>query len=148
MDVVTLTAFLSPFLPYLLKLGEKAAEKFTETAAEKFGEAAWGKANAIWSKLGPKVNAKEAAFEAATDVAINPEDEDARIALKRQLQKLLEQDAELAHVITQLLQADAPDGVSAAQNIQKVTGKGNIVINNAIGSQVIRNIQGNVTITK
>jgi hypothetical protein len=55
LEIVTLTAFISPFLPFLLKLGEKAAEKATDTAAEKFGEAAWCKAQAIWEKLSPKV---------------------------------------------------------------------------------------------
>jgi hypothetical protein len=39
-EIATLTAFISPFLPFLLKLGKKAAEKATETAAGKFGEAA------------------------------------------------------------------------------------------------------------
>jgi hypothetical protein len=47
MDIATLTAFLSPFLPFLLKLGGKAINKSTES-----GEAAWG-------NLEPQVEVKE-----------------------------------------------------------------------------------------
>ena len=54
MDIALLTKFLSPFLPFLMKLGEKASEK----AAEKFGEDAWNKAKAIWAKLQFEVEAK------------------------------------------------------------------------------------------
>jgi hypothetical protein len=44
MEIATLTAFLSPFLPTLLRLGGKAVDKATESAAGKFGEAAFAKA--------------------------------------------------------------------------------------------------------
>jgi hypothetical protein len=71
MEIVTLTAFITPFLPFLLKLGGKAAEKATETAAGKFGEAAWIKAQAVWEKLSPKVEGKEAAKEAAIAIPIH-----------------------------------------------------------------------------
>jgi hypothetical protein len=81
MDIATLTAFLSPFLPFLLKLGGKAIDKSTESAAGKFGEAAFGKAQAVWGKLGLSVETKEAAQEAAIDVAKNPEDGDLRVVL-------------------------------------------------------------------
>ncbi|MHC5861925.1 MAG: hypothetical protein ACYTXK_34010, partial [Nostoc sp.] len=60
MDVASLTLFLVPFLPFLLKLGNKAAEG----AAEKFGVDAWEKAKAIWAKLYPKVATKPAVQEA------------------------------------------------------------------------------------
>jgi hypothetical protein len=37
MDIATLTAFLSPFLPFLLKLGGKAIDKSTESATNFVG---------------------------------------------------------------------------------------------------------------
>ncbi len=53
MDVTTLAkdvaAFLAPFLPYLLKAGEKAAEE----AGKKLGGDAWDKAKSLWGKLRP-----------------------------------------------------------------------------------------------
>ncbi len=53
MEIATLTAFISPFLSFLLKLGEKAAEKSPEVAVGKFGEVAWSKAQGVWEKLSP-----------------------------------------------------------------------------------------------
>ena len=140
MEIATLTAFISPFLPFLLKLGAKGV---TETAAKKFGEATWIKAQAVWEKLSPKVEAKEAAKEAVTDVADRPEDKKLQIALEVQLQKLLEHDEGLVKAIAQILQEDAPDGT---QIVQTVTGNQNQVIGQVTGGKVIGNITGDVTI--
>jgi len=140
MNITVLTAFLSPFLPFLLKLGEKA----TEGAAEKFGEDAWNKAKAIWEKLRPKVEAKEAAKEAATDVANDPEDEDSQAALRRQLKKLLEQDKELENAIGQIMQEKAANGTPGAQVIQNVTGIKNQTLGQMYGGMNIGNIEGNL----
>ena len=49
--------FLAPFLPYLLKAGEKAAEE----VGRKLGAAAWEQARALWARLRPKVEARPAA---------------------------------------------------------------------------------------
>jgi hypothetical protein len=140
MEIVTLTAFLSPFLPSLLNLGGKAVEKATESASGKFGEAAFAKAQTIWAKLSPKVEAKEAAKEAAIDVANSPEDEDMQAALRVQLKKLLEQDEELMKAIEQILAADAPNGTSGTQIVQNVTGDRNQVIGQVNGGNVFGNI--------
>jgi hypothetical protein len=145
MEIVTLTAFLSPFLPTLLRLGGKAVDKATESAAGKFGEAAFAKAQAIWGKLSPKVEAKEAAKEAAIDVANSPDDEDSLAALRVQLKKLLEQDEELMKAIAQILAEDATDGTSGTQIVQNVTGNQNQVIGQVTGGKVIGSITGDVT---
>jgi hypothetical protein len=146
MEIATLTAFLSPFLPTLLKLGGKALEKATESASGKFGEAAFKKAEAVWAKLSPKVEAKEAAKEATIDVANSPEDEDSQAALRVQLKKLLEQDEDLMKAIEQILQEDAPDGTPGTQIVQNVTGNQNQVIGQMTGGKAIGNITGNVTL--
>jgi hypothetical protein len=140
MEIATLTAFLSPFLPTLLRLGGKAVDKATESAAGKFGDAAFAKAQAIWRKLSPKVEAKEAAKEAAIDVANNPSDR-AKLVFEVQLEKLLEQDDELMKSIAAILEEDAPDGTPGNTIVQNVRGNQNQVIGQATGS----NITGNVT---
>ncbi|MEJ5241594.1 MAG: hypothetical protein WHS87_10390 [Anaerolineales bacterium] len=56
-----LTTFLAPFLPYLLKMGEKAAEE----AGKRLGEAAWEQAKALWEKLRRKENVEQVAQTAA-----------------------------------------------------------------------------------
>ena len=142
MEPITLTAFLTPFLPFLLKLGDKAAE----TAAGKFGEDAWVKAKAVWEKLHPKVQAKEAAKEAITDLVDAPDDKDLQAALRVQLKKLLDSDAALAEAIDQILQADASDGTPGTQIVQRVTGNQNQVIGQVTGGKVFGNVTGNVKI--
>ncbi len=100
-----LVAFLSPFLPYLLKAGDKAVEKMGEQVGEKLapglGKRAWQTAQTVWGKLRPKVQAKPAAQEAAQDVAEHPDNADAQAALRRQLIKLLD-DAALAQDLAQM----------------------------------------------
>jgi len=117
-DVIILTKFLSPFLPYLLKLGDKAAEE----AAKKLGGDAWEKVKAIWAKLHPKVEAKPSAQEALIDVAAAPDDEDALAALRQQLKKLLKEDPALSSEIGRLLASDeqTESGRSIIQNISQV----------------------------
>jgi hypothetical protein len=145
MDIATVTTFLSPYLPTLLMLGGKAVGKATESARVKYGEAAFAKAKEVWEKLRPKVEAKEAAKEAAIDVANSPQDEDSQAALRVQLKKLLEQDEELMKAIAQILEADEPDGTPGIQIVQNVTGDRNQVIGPMTGSQAIGNITGDVT---
>jgi len=112
MDIQTLSqqlvAFLVPFLPYLLKVGEKAAEE----AGKKLGADAWEKAKALWGKLRHKVEAKPAAQEAVQDVAADPQDEDAQAALRLQLKKLL-RDKTLAAEIAQVLEDEVVQRVIA-----------------------------------
>jgi translation elongation factor EF-G len=112
-DVIALTQLLSPFLPYLVKLGDKAAEE----AAKKVGGDSWEKAKAIWSKLHPKVEAKPAAQEAVADVASTPENEDALGALRQQLKKLIAEDPTLESEIAQLLAQTKPSENAGNINI-------------------------------
>jgi len=153
MDITTLAKevalFLTPFLPYLLKVGEKAAEE----AGKKLGGDAWDRAKGLWGKLRPKVEAKPAAQEAVADAATEPKNEDAQAALRLQLRKLLADDDELARAIGQQWAAAQAAGVTiiasgeravAAQSISGSTivtgdhntvqsGKYNIKIDKASG---------------
>lgn len=97
MDVGLLTAFLAPFLPFLLKAGNTAAEE----AGSRLGKEAWSHAERLWRRLRPSVEAKPAAFEAAGDAAVLPDD-DHLTALKLQLQKLLAADGDLAADVERL----------------------------------------------
>ena len=112
MDIALLVKILAPCLPFLMTMGNKAAE----AASEKVGEDIWNKAKAIWAKLYPKVGAKPSAQEAAEDVAKAPEDEDLQASLRVQLKKILENDKPLAEEITKILQAES--GQPKGDNIQ------------------------------
>ena len=97
----SLTTALVPFLPYLLKAGEKAAEETGKAVADQSLE--W--ARSLWAKLRPKVEAKPAALEAAQDAAQTPNDEDARATLRQQFKKLLAEDQSLAEEVSRQLEA-------------------------------------------
>jgi hypothetical protein len=120
MDLTTLVAFLAPVLPFLLKGGEEAAK----AAGAKFGDAAWERAKTIWSKLHPKVVAKEAAREAVQDVAKAPDDEDARASLRQQLKKLFAEDTALASEIAQQLTEAKAAGVVVTVSGDRAVGIG------------------------
>jgi hypothetical protein len=122
MDAITiaanLTAFLAPVLPYLIKAGEKAAE----AVGERFGAGVWEKATEIWGRLRPKLDESAAAKEAVEEVAKNPDDEDARAALRLQLKKILAADSAVADELARLLKsAEAGVGMHA-----QVVGSGAI----------------------
>ena len=81
-------AFLLPFLPYLRKWDEKAAEE----AGKKLGEDAWKRAKTLWSKLCPMVEAHPPAQQAIATAAAAPQDAHAQAALRQQIEKLLKED--------------------------------------------------------
>lgn len=112
MDINLLVKTLAPCLPFLLNLGNKAAEG----TSQKIGEDVWKKVKAIWNKLQPKIKAKETASEAVIDLANNPEDDDFQAALRVQLKKILEADKQLAAEITKILEKSEPQPVG--DNIQ------------------------------
>ena len=140
MDISTLTTFLAPALPYLTKLGDKAAE----SAAEKLGEATWTKATSIWNKLHPKAEAKPATQEAIADLIQNPDDLDLQAVFRVQLKKILEQDDELCQAITQIMEGN--NLTPTTQINQTVTGNRNQIIGQSFGSTVVNVSGGSVTI--
>lgn len=124
-----LVAFLAPFLPYLLKAGETAAEE----AGKNLGTEAWNLAKAVWQKLQPKIAGKAAAQEAAEDVAKTPNDSDAQATFRQQLKKLLADDPALAAELTSLLGEIRQAGVNVI-----ASGKGSVAIGgNVSGSTII-----------
>ena len=107
MDIAALTAFLAPFLPTFL------AETVADAARTHGGEAL-EHAKRLWERLRGGVEEREAAAEAAADVAARPEDPRAVSALELQLEKLLERDPELAAEVGRLWEEAQRAGVVAA----------------------------------
>jgi hypothetical protein len=119
----SLTTVLGPLLPYLLNAGEKVAE---ETGKAVAGQS-WEWAKSIWTKLKPKVEAKEAALEAAQDVAQSPEDQDAQAAFRQQLKKLLTEDQSLAEEVSRWLDQGKAAGINVtASGDRSVAIGGNV----------------------
>jgi hypothetical protein len=128
MLVQNLTAFLAPFLPYLLKTSEKAIEE----VGKQLGTDAWRRAKVLWTKLRTTMETNPAAQEAAQDVANAPEDADAQAALRLQLRKLLARDEILAAEMTRLWEVTETAGVTII-----ATGKRSIAAQKIEGSTII-----------
>src|SRR5215210_4882699 len=109
-----LVILLAQALPSLLAAGEKAAGKAVEEVGKQAGAAVSAKVKEIWDRLRGKVEEKEAAQEAAEDLAQIPADEDRRAALRRQLVKLLTADPDLAALLEPLVEA-ARTEITASQ---------------------------------
>ena len=141
MDISLLVKFLTPCLPFLLNVGNKAVEG----ASQKLGEDVWRKATVVWSKLQPKVEGKAATLEAAKDVANDPEDEDLQTALRVQLKKILEGEPTLAAEIAQILSEKSTTGTGGDNIQQDASGTGNQVIGKMEGNaKAIGKVHGNV----
>ncbi|MEH1925052.1 hypothetical protein [Nostoc sp.] len=148
MDIVTLTTFLTPFLPYLLKAGEKATEEAGKKFGEGFGANAWEKAKTLWSKLQPKVETKPMAKGAAEELANSPNDADAKETLQKQLKKFLDEDKNLYAEIARLMQEDS-EAISQVVNTfnQTISGDDNVAQNiTGDGNKAIGKVEGDATI--
>ncbi|WP_017714974.1 hypothetical protein [Kamptonema formosum] len=132
-DVVSLTAFLTPFLPFLLKGGKTVAEEATKKLGEGLGASAWEKAKALWGKLWPKVEAKPMAKGAAEELANSPDDEDAKETLQKQLKKLLDEDKTLADEIARLMREDSETISKAVSTFSQTVSGSNSAAQNVTG---------------
>ncbi|HYV13370.1 MAG TPA: hypothetical protein VE980_20870 [Pyrinomonadaceae bacterium] len=124
----SLTTVLVPLLPYLLKAGEKAAE---ETGNAVAGQS-WEWVKSVWTRLKPKVEAKPAALEAAQDVALSPEDQDAQAALRIQLRKLLTEDQSLADEVSRWLEQGKAAGITVIASGERSVAIGGDAKDNTI----------------
>ena len=98
MDPIPLaTAVTALLAPYLIKVGEKAAEKIGAALPDQIGQ--------LWTAVSEKLKGKPAAQEAVKDLTATPTDEDTQAAFRKELKKLLAEDADFVAELSQLLQA-------------------------------------------
>jgi hypothetical protein len=96
---------VGPFLPYLVAAGRGVTE-----ALDEHGDEAQKLAASLWETLRPKVEARPAARDAVEYAAEQPKDDDAQVALRLQIRRLLSEDAELAAELGRILQAAQQSG--------------------------------------
>ena len=89
-----IAAFLLPFLPHLLKVGDKAAEE----VGKKIGGEGWERAKALWGKLRHKKNVEQV----AQTVAALPDNQALREALREEIARALQEDGALREEIARL----------------------------------------------
>jgi len=121
-----IAAFLMPLLPYLLKVGDKAAEE----VGKKIGGEGWERAKALWDKLRRKKNVEQV----AQTVAALPDNQALREALREEIARALQEDSALREEIARLWGEAEAAGVT-------VTAIGDRSV--AIGG----NVSGSVIIT-
>ncbi len=145
MDIIALTSFLAPCLPFLMK---KVGASALDGAAKKLGEDTWGKAKAIWGKLHPKVKSEAAAQIAAEKLATSPDSAAWKEALQEELAAILANDSELEAAIAEIFADIQP---SANQNVaqQNVDENQGVVIGQMSGGNVnnigvIDSVQGDI----
>ena len=122
MELAALTAFLAPFVPYLLKGGKALAEEAGDRLETKAGR----HAQALWERIWPKVEEKEAGREAADDLAKAPDDADAQKVFEVQLRKALDADPELQADVERLWRETVSADVVVASGDRAVAVKGNV----------------------
>jgi len=89
-----IAAFLLPFLPHLLKIGDKAAEE----VGKKIGGEGWDQAKALWDKL----RRKKAVEQVAQTVAALPDNQALREALREEIARALQEDDALREEVARL----------------------------------------------
>ena len=87
-------AFLLPLLPYLLKVGDKAAEE----VGKKIGGEGWERAKALWERL----RRKKAVEQVAQTAAALPDNQALREALREEIARALQEDSALREEIARL----------------------------------------------
>jgi hypothetical protein len=96
----TLTTFLAPAMPFLVKGGEDLVKQ----AGKKLGEGGLDLAKKLWQKLRPKTEENPVAQKATKEIAAAPDDDDARAMLRLQLRKILEADPSLAAELERMME--------------------------------------------
>lgn len=123
-----LVAFLAPFLPYLLKAGDTAAEE----AGKNLGTEAWNLAKAVWQKLQPKI-ADKAVQSTVENIAKAPNDPDAEVSFRFILKQLLADDSALAADLVRML----GEMRSAGMNVIASGNRSVAISGNISGSTII-----------
>jgi hypothetical protein len=131
----TITAFLAPHLPTLLK-------KIGEEVAKQVGTDAWRQAKAMWSMLFPKMGDK--AVAAAEDVASDPEDEAHRTVLVRRLNELLAQNPTLVQELSQIARGDVVQSIIARHG-SEIHGLEQRVIGSSMHQEAIAEDNSKIT---
>lgn len=139
MDILTLTALLSPCLPFLLKLGDATLT----SVGKKMGEDVWETAQKVWQKLHPKIAERPDVMVAVEAVAASPDDEDCQEFLQKKLAKLFKENPDLEQAIAEIM-ADSPAVTASVQINQTVGNNEGQVIGQMTGGNAIGRIDGNV----
>ncbi len=101
---------LIPFLPYLLRIGDAAADE----VGRRMGAAAWERARALWERLYPRRSVEPV----AQAVLASPDNLALREALRGEIARALAEDPALQKEILRLMQSEVTQQVLAKRGSQ------------------------------
>jgi len=119
-----MASFLMPLLPYLLKIGDKAAEE----VGKKIGGEAWDKAKALWDKLRRKKSVEQVAQTAAA----LPDNQALREALREEIARALQEDGALREEVARLWGEAEAAGVTVT-----ASGERSVAIGGDVSGSII-----------
>ena len=131
-----ISVFLLPLLPYLLKVGDKAAEE----VGKKIGGEGWDQAKALWDRLRRKKNVEQLAQTAAA----LPDNQALREALREEIARALTEDPALREEVTTIFSRVEVRDVKPGGKVTgvKTTGKSPKKIRSTVKAD---NVAGEVT---
>ena len=123
MDPTTVaTTAVTVLAPYIVKAGEKTAEKLGEMLPAGIGK--------VWTAITGRFKGKAAAESATAELVAQPDDEDNQTAFRIQLKKVLENDPGFMAELAQLLSIVQPERGDQILN----TGSGAVATHGGIGA--------------
>ncbi len=138
MDISTLAqnivTFLAPFLPSLLKAGEKAAEELGKKAVDE----AWEQAKALWERLRRKKNVEQVAQTAAA----LPDNQALRDALREEIARALQEDGALRQEVARLWGEAEAAGVTVTASGDRSVAIGGSVSGSTIVTSDRNKVEG------
>ena len=126
-----ISAFLLPLLPYLLKVGDKAAEE----VGKKIGGEGWERAKALWEKL-----RRKKAVEQVAQTAALPDNQALRDALREEIARALQEDGALREEVARLWGEAEAAGVTVT-----ASGDRSVAIGGDVSGSVIITGDRNIT---
>ncbi len=123
-----LVAFLIPFIPYLIKAGEKTSEEI----GKRLGVQSWERAKKIWELMYPKIKSSQSANDSLTEIINNPGDSDAEASLRFQFKKLMQANRELAKQVEDII-----INIPSSEKDNLIHGNRNIVVGNDISNSIL-----------
>jgi len=123
MDPATVaTTAVTVLAPYIVKAGEKTAEKLGEMLPAGVGK--------VWTAITGRFKGKPAAESATIDLVAQPNDEDNQTAFRIQLKKVLENDPGFMTELAQLLATIQPERGDQILN----TGSGGVATRGGVAA--------------
>jgi hypothetical protein len=119
---------LIPFLPYLLRIGDAAADE----VGRRMGAAGWERAQALWERLYPRRSVEPV----AQAVVASPDNRALHEALREEIARALAEDEALQKEILRLMQSEVIQQVLAKRGSQIRD-----VVQEAEGGPTIQEIQ-------